>query len=294
MALFNHGHDVRDFAVEQQSPYINTESHSNTSSALSDRNAQTTNNIPLRNTFSSQVQTYPMIYPSIATSMSSPVLHTPNGGHTIMLQNSYSSEIVDPNGIMTIASNSHWESSIKVSDPSIWISGDFDITALNNSVSGPTGMGMGDPLFQPEASPDAIQGTPQISETVDHAIEGVHPDRTITTKTVRKAWFTYVDEDEREEIRRSSLTKMPIFTRDTVNSVVDDSVHEDDRYSLGDSFRAAVCQKLKAHTNNGTLPSTNYLVSRCEIRNSLKVQLMRMFRIYLFKYTLPSLMRSSQ
>lgn len=249
MELFNNGHDVADFSMGQ-SPYTTAPS------IISTRDAQTASNIPLREAFSSQSPAFPLIYPPITTNMNSPGVHNPNDDNATMLQNPYSSEMVSPNGTLPMGSNI-WESAARASPPA-WISGDFDINALNNSFTVPMGIGMGD-QFQAHTSSDILQYALNPPEMAVHILGRSHRHSSARTKTVRKAWFTYVDEDEKDDIQEPSLARDSMPMRGSVNSA-EESTNRDS-HDNPDDFRSSVSQKLLVHTNNGTLPSENYLVS---------------------------------
>lgn len=165
-------------------------------------------------------------------------------GH--LLQSNFPMAMVNTGGIPPQSSGSLWDASLNVSPgPSWWIGYDFDLEALNTSVSAT--MDMVEPLFQPQAPFNVVQQLPR--NDFPRRNDG-HRKQRATNDMVKRSWFTQLDDMELDEDINGGHTTGQMTPATEV-----------DRYGIDDNFRARVSLKLKPRTNDDPLPSVRYLVS---------------------------------
>lgn len=138
--------------------------------------------------------------------------------------------------------NNLWGTSLMSPGPSWLVGYDFDLEALNTSVS--TTVGITEPLFQTQMSRTAMPSVPQL-----HVIPEAeaHKEQDVANESVRRGWFSHIDllnEDDHGGVTTGQMT--PVTVRD--------------QYEIGDSFRHRVTQRLRARANDEPLPSANFLV----------------------------------
>lgn len=162
-----------------------------------------------------------------------------------LLQNSFPMALVKSRGIPPQSSGSLWDASLNLSPgPSWWIGYDFDLEALNTSVSAT--MDMVEPLFQPQIPFNVVQQSPRTDSLRRNY---GHRKQRSTNDIVKKSWFTHLDEMELDEDINGPQTTGQMTP-----------ATEADRYGIDDNFRARVSLKLKPRTNDDPLPSVRYLV----------------------------------
>ena len=131
--------------------------------------------------------------------------------------------------------------------PSWWIGYDFDLEALNTSVSAT--MDMVEPLFQPQIPFSVVQQMPRHDlPRSTHSQRG----RRSMNDMVKRSWFTQLDDTEFDDDTNGNGGP----TTGQMTPATDA-----DRYGIDDNFRARVSLKLKPRTNDDPLPSVRYLVS---------------------------------
>lgn len=147
-------------------------------------------------------------------------------------------------GDSPLTSNNLWGDSLVMSDPPWLIGYDFDLEALNTSVSATVDISQ--PLFQSRARfqdiPSVLEGQPApASETQQRSKPG--------TDKVRASWFTQIDHNVLEDA-----------TYGGTNTGQATPVISGNQYDIGDNFRSRITARLKAPTYDDPLPSTKFLV----------------------------------
>ena len=162
-----------------------------------------------------------------------------------LLQNDFSIAMVNASGAPLHADNTLWDPSLVSPGPSWWIGYDFDLDALNTSVSAT--MEMDEPLFQPQMHPNMIQDVPR--SDLPRRAEAQRKQKSVND-IIKRSWFTQLEDIEADEdIEAGTATGQMTPTT------------EAEQYDLDDNFRTRVSLKLKPRTNDDPLPSTTYLVS---------------------------------
>lgn len=191
-----------------------------------------------------------------------------------LLQGNYPIAMVNNSSMPPQSSGHLWDASLMSPGPSWWIGYDFDLDALNTSVSAT--MDMVEPLFQPQIPFNVVQQIPR--PELPRGLDGHRKPRS-TNDIVKRSWFTQIDDVEADEDTNGghATGQMTPAT-------------DADRYGIDDNFRARVSLKLKPRTNDDPLPSVKYLVSLptwnlCSLRPKLTWYDRRMC---LFRYTLPN------
>lgn len=163
-----------------------------------------------------------------------------------LLQNNFPMAMVT-GSIPPQSSGNLWEASLLSPGPSWWIGYDFDLEALNTSVSAT--MDMVEPLFQPQVPFNVVQQIPR--PDLPRGLHGQRGRRSMND-VVKKSWFTQLDDTELDEDTNGNGG--PATGQMTPAA-------DADRYDIDDNFRARVSLKLKPRTNDDPLPSVRYLVS---------------------------------
>ena len=162
-----------------------------------------------------------------------------------LLQNDFSIAMINAGGAPLHANNNLWDPSLVSPGPSWWIGYDFDLDALNTSVSAT--MDMGEPLFQPQMHPNIIQDIPR--PDLPRRAEAQRKQKSVND-IIKRSWFTQLEDVEADEdIEAGTATGQMTPTT------------EAEQYDLDDNFRTRVSLRLRPRTNDEPLPSTNYLVS---------------------------------
>lgn len=201
----------------------------------------------LENIQGSQLEMPEAVYPS---AISGNTLHTFStetpigvGGQAQFTGEPFSMLAGNTDGVSPLSANNPWGASLMSMGP-VWLTDyDFDLEALNTSVS--AAVETAEPLFQSHNNRNLAQNMPP-SEVIR---EGeVRRDPRIANDNIRRGWFSHIDrlneEDDHGGLASGQLT--PATTGD--------------QYDIGDSFRHRIYQRLKARTIDEPLPSTQFLV----------------------------------
>lgn len=232
-------HGAEQNAVER--PEINFEPH------IENMLPEQINNNMMQNGYESQASSFPTVYPTVSLDENPPDLSSATSIQT----NSQAHVMAEPfpvltgntTGVSPLSANNLWGASLMSPGPSWLIGYDFDLEALNTSVS-TTIDGITEPLFQPQIYQTAMPNMPQL-EAVPEA--EVHKDQNFANESVRRGWFSHIDplnEDDRGGVTTGEMT--PVTSRD--------------QYDIGDSFRHRITQRLRARAIDEPLPSTKFLV----------------------------------
>jgi len=198
-----------------------------------------------------------------------------------LLQTNFPMAMVNSGGIPPQSSGSLWDATRNLSPgPSWWIGYDFDLEALNTSVSAT--MDMVEPLFQPQIPFNAVQHLPR---TDFPRRNNGHGKQRSTNNVVQKSWFTQLDDIELDEDITGGHTTGQMTPATEV-----------DRYGIDDNFRARVSLKLKSRTNDDPLPSVRYLVGPFPLTSAVSLPKLTGYsrRTYLFRFILQSSTSSFQ
>ena len=142
------------------------------------------------------------------------------------------------------STNNTLDASFTSADPSWLIGYDFDLEALNTSVS--TTWDTTQPLFQSHL---AIQDLQPTIEDQQAFFAGAQRRQRLATDQVRKGWFTQIqDKKNSDESRFGTNVGSPV------------PVAAGEQYEIGDSFRHGISARLRAPIIDEPLPSTRYLV----------------------------------
>ena len=168
-----------------------------------------------------------------------------NQNEAQLLRNDFSIAMINASGAPLHASNHLWDPSLVSPGPSWWIGYDFDLEALNTSVSAT--MDMDEPLFQPQMHPNVIQDIPR--PDLPRRAEAQRKQKSVND-IIKRSWFTQLEDVEADEDLDAGTTTGQMTP-----------ATEAEQYDLDDNFRTRVSLKLRPRTNDDPLPSTNYLVS---------------------------------
>lgn len=149
------------------------------------------------------------------------------------------------NGDSPLSANYLWGDSLISSGPPWLIGYDFDLEALNTSVSAT--LDISQPLFQSRVGFQNIQ--PILEGQADLAAEVQQRCKPGTDK-VRASWFNQIEPDGLEDA-----------THGGTNTGQLTPVTDGNQYDIGDNFRSRITARLKAPTYDDPLPSTKFLVS---------------------------------
>ena len=130
-------------------------------------------------------------------------------------------------------------------DPPWLIGYDFDLNALNTSVS--TTLGISQPLFQSHVEFQPIQ--PIIESQPDLAVAAQQRYKLLTDK-VRSSWFTQIEHERLEDVTQGDTNTRQLILATDKN-----------QHDIGDNFRSRITARFKALTYDDPLPSTKFLVS---------------------------------
>lgn len=122
-----------------------------------------------------------------------------------------------------------------------WLEEDLNLQSFENSIFEP--LSFEDPEFQ------FPNGTISLQNDYDVLLEDEFQTQWLAYDTVRKAWFTYVDESNNSG------------NLDNESQLVEVSSDVSDTYDLGETFRERASRRLSTQPNLDPLPSTMYLVS---------------------------------
>lgn len=146
-------------------------------------------------------------------------------------------------GVSPLSANNLWGASLTSPGPSWLIGYNFDLDALNTSVS--TTMGTIEPLFQFQTNRNTMSNITELEVIPEAKIYG---GQSVANDSVHRGWFSHIDpvsEDDNGGVTTDEMT--PATTAD--------------QYDIGDNFRSRITQRLRARTNDEPLPSINFLVS---------------------------------
>lgn len=235
------------------------------------------NNSTMRNGYESQASSFPTVQPSVNTDDNLRDLSTGMSiqadGQTHYLGGTFPGLMEDATGVSPLSANNLWGASLMSPGPSWLVGYDFDLEALNTSVSAT--MGITEPLFQSQISRSAVPTLPQSQVPPK---QDAPTDQNVANDSVRRGWFSHIDQlDDEDDHGRTASGQMTPVTASN-------------RYDIGDSFRHKISQRLRARTNDEPLPSTNFLVCPilCET-TQMGGRIDIECRIYLSKYISPSL-----
>ncbi|OBT81138.1 hypothetical protein VE02_10257 [Pseudogymnoascus sp. 03VT05] len=148
----------------------------------------------------------------------------------------------DADGVSPLSANNPWGSSLMSIGPAWLTDYDFDLEALNTSVT--AAMETAEPLFQSPMNRNLAQQMPP-SEVIRES--AVRRNLRADNDNIHRGWFSHIDrlndEDDHSGLTTGQLT--PAVTRE--------------QYDIGDSFHHRVYQRLKARTIEEPLPSTQFL-----------------------------------
>ncbi|OBT65027.1 hypothetical protein VE03_05217 [Pseudogymnoascus sp. 23342-1-I1] len=201
----------------------------------------------MQNGYESQTSPFPTVHPTVSADGNVHDMRTQttiqSDSQGLFMENSFP----DPTGNLTSASlistNRLWEGSLMSPGPSWLVGYDFDLEALNTSVS--TTLCATEPLFQSQVNRTAMPSAPQLGEISEAEMHGERKD--VTNERVRRGWFSHIDPlDEKDDHGGATTGQMtPVTARD--------------QYDIGDSFRHRISQQLRARTIDEPLPSTKFL-----------------------------------
>lgn len=198
----------------------------------------------------------PASRPTIASSQFSTADHSPNihdfysvptthenTGVDSYVQDPFSMSVPNNNGVSPLTNNT-LDASFISAGPSWLIGYDFDLEALNTSVS--TTWDTAQPLFQSHL---AFQDPQPIVEDQLALITEAQRRQRSATDQIRKGWFTQIqDKRNSDESRFGTNVGSPA------------PVAAGEQYEIGDSFRHRISARLRAPVFDEPLPSTRYLV----------------------------------
>jgi hypothetical protein len=143
------------------------------------------------------------------------------------------------NGDSPLSANNIW------ADPPWLIGYDFDLDALNTSVSAT--LNISQPLFQSRIGCQNIQ--PILEGQLDFATETQQRYNSGNDK-VRASWFTQIELEGIEDVTHSDTNTRQLTP-----------VTDRNQYDIGDNLRSRITARLRAPTFDDPLPSTKFLVS---------------------------------
>jgi hypothetical protein len=244
----DNGHGTEHNVVEQTG--TNFEPHLESMQDWRNETSEPINTNAMPNGYASQASSLPTVYPSVNLDDNLQSMNAETSmqasGQAQFMQTSF--PVLMGNAHLSPSSaNNLWGASLMSPGPSWLVDYDFDLEALNTSVSAT--MGITEPLFQSQMNRNALLSAPQ-SEVV---LEGEgQKEHKLANDSIRRGWFSHIDllydEDDPGRLTTGHMTP----------------VTAEDQYDIGDSFRHRISQRLKARTNDEPLPSTQFLV--CPIR----------------------------
>lgn len=212
------------------------------------------NNSTTQNGYDSQTSPFPTVHPTVTADSNVHDMRTQttiqSDTQGLFMENSFP----DPTGNLTVASLTSadrlWGGSLMSPGPSWLVGYDFDLEALNTSVS--TALCATEPLFQSQVNRTAMPSAPQLEEIPEAEMHGAGKD--VTNECVRRGWFSHIDPlDEKDDHGGATTGQMtPVTARD--------------QYDIGDSFRHRISQQLRARTIDEPLPSTKFLVCQFSVK----------------------------
>jgi hypothetical protein len=197
-----------------------------------------------------------------------------NVGVNSYIQDPFSISMPSNNGVSP-STNNTLEASFISAGPSWLIGYDFDLEALNTSVS--TTWDTDQPLFQSNL---AFQEPHPIVEDQLVMNAGAHQRQRLATEQIRKRWFTQIQDKRNSDESRPGTN---------LGSPAPIAVGE--QYEIGDSFRHRISARLRAPIFDEPLPSARYLV--CHLVSNTK-RVTNHQRISRYKYTSQSSIGSFQ
>jgi hypothetical protein len=144
----------------------------------------------------------------------------------------------------SLSTSDLWAESL-MSGSAPWLIGyDFDLDALNTSVS--SMLDISQPLFQSRVEFHNVQ--PLIQDEAAVAAEAQHRQKSATEK-VRASWFNLIDHEPHEDSAHGDTITGQMTPVTALN-----------QYDVGDNFRSRITARLRAPTIDDPLPSTKFLV----------------------------------
>jgi hypothetical protein len=146
--------------------------------------------------------------------------------------------------VSPLSGHNVWGASLMSPGPAWLVGYDFDLDALNTSVS--TTINNPQPLFQYNSNFQV--NAPIVHDQPSSVVEFNHKQKS-AMDLVCRGWFSRVDRDEEEDDTRGGNQTgqmTPVCTTDG--------------FDVGDNFRNRITARLKAPTNDEPLPSTKFLV----------------------------------
>lgn len=237
-------HGTEQNAIER--PEMNLDPHLEDMQGWQSGAQEQINNSTIQNVYENQTSSFPTAYPTVSLDNNGQDLPTATSIQT----DSQVHFMADPfpvlrgnaTGVSPLSANNLWGASLMSPGPSWLIGYDFDLEALNTSVS--TTIGITEPLFQSQINRTGMLNVPQL-EAIPEA--EVQEEQNFANESVRRGWFSHIDplnEDDHGGVTTGEMT--PVTVRD--------------QYDIGDSFRHTITQRLKARANDEPLPSTKFLV----------------------------------
>jgi hypothetical protein len=241
----DNSHGTEHNAIEQ--PEMNFDSRPETLQDWRNGRPERIDSNMMQNGYESQASSFPTVYPSVSShdnlQAMSPEITVQTDDQAHFMIDSFPLLTGNATGVSPLSANNLWGASLMSPGPSWLIGYDFDLEALNTSVSAT--MGITEPLFQPQINRTAVPSVPH-SEVAPGG--EMHAEQKIANDSVRRGWFSHIDqlddEDDHGGFTAGQMT--PVTTRN--------------QYDIGDSFRHKISQRLRARTNDEPLPSTKFLV----------------------------------
>ncbi|KFZ18722.1 hypothetical protein V502_03980, partial [Pseudogymnoascus sp. VKM F-4520 (FW-2644)] len=254
LSQMNHGdhissednsHSIEQNAIER--PEIGLDPHLETMQGWRSGIPEQINNNTMQNSYESQMSSFPTVYPTLSADGNLHDMRTQTTIQTdsraLFMENSFPEPAGNPTGVSPLSANNLWGASLMSPGPSWLIGFDFDLEALNTSVS--TTVGITEPLFQSQMNRTAMPSASQLEATPEAKVH--EEQKNVTNDSVRRGWFSYIDQlddqDDHGGVTTGQIT--PVTARD--------------QYDIGDSFRHRISQRLRARTNDEPLPSTKFL-----------------------------------
>ncbi|KFZ08518.1 hypothetical protein V501_05921 [Pseudogymnoascus sp. VKM F-4519 (FW-2642)] len=200
----------------------------------------------LDNIHGSQFEMPEAVYPSAISGNTLHTLSTETSigvdGQAQFIGEPFSTLTGDLDEVSPLAGNNLWGSSLMSIGPAWLTDYDFDLEALNTSVS--AAVETAEPLFQSHMNRNLAQQMPPSEVTHDNE---VRRNMRVANDNIHRGWFSHIDrlndEDDNSGVTTGQLT--PVITGD--------------QYDIGDSFHHRVYQRLKARSIEEPLPSTQFL-----------------------------------
>lgn len=252
LVAFQNENEARSYASEQRDSRLDSRTRSNNRESSAPGLVELADHQVLNGTSGAHVPTYPPSYvqmggPQDVTNLSAAESSIFNGNHHFY-GNNLLAQLSEGSGLSPLSEeNNIWGGTAMPAGPSWLVGYDFDLEALNTSVSAT--MDIAQPLFQhPSQIPFALMESNSESETIP-VVEGQRKQRN-TEDLVKKGWFSQIKQAENEDILHGGpATRLQTPT-----------AGGEDQYDVGDNFRTRVSLKLDSRTKDEPLPSTKYLV----------------------------------